>query len=115
MEILTVGILKQHCRYDCNDLDYTAEACCMDAEKYIQEIMGKTFDDIRKEYGEIPKSIEFACIQLAGSMFEDAMIQTPSCMRGVPHTIGLLVNPYSKQEGLLIRIENVSNKIKERL
>jgi len=115
MEILTIETLKQHCRYDCNDLDYTAEACCKDAESFLQEIIGKTFDDIRREYGEIPKSIEFACIQLAGRMFEDDMIQTPSCMRDIPHTIGLMVSPYSKQDGILNRIESVKNKMKNRL
>ena len=114
MELLTTEFIMRNARVEYPD---TIQKYADSAEMYVAEIAGKTFDEIRTEYGNIP--VEFAMVSL---IVADKLLQygepnpyTGMCLPlygfKLPYAAQYLIKKYSKP-GIEKRIEDIENRIK---
>ena len=66
MKVLTVEKIKSYSRTEANYTPEIFEMVGNAAEEIVQEVLGKTIDDIRIEFGERNmRTIDFACCIVA--------------------------------------------------
>ena len=112
MELLTIEDIKKHSRYDFNNDDPLAEAYGIHAESIIQQILGKTFAEVKTEHeGIIPDNIRHASLMMASRLFEMDAAGVPLAFQEVPTLFGVLLEPYAKK-GIMQRIETVNMQLK---
>lgn len=96
MKWLTIGDIKQHSRIDyaCEDalLELYGEA----AEDTTLNALGKTYDELIDEYGEIPAAIRQASLMLVENSYANRSPVTPGNLSSVPYTFDFLIKPYAK-------------------
>ena len=115
MELLTIDDIKKHSRYDFNNDDPLAEAYGLHAETIIQQILGKTFAEVKTEYdGDIPVNIRHASLMMASRLFEMDAAGVPLAFQEVPPMFGVLLEPYAKK-GIMQRIQTVNMQLKGHL
>lgn len=115
MELLTIDDIKKHSRYDFSNDDPLAEAYGLHAETIIQQILGKTFAEVKTEYdGDIPVNIRHASLMMASRLFEMDAAGVPLAFQEVPTMFGVLLEPYAKK-GIMQRIQTVNMQLKGHL
>ena len=108
MKVLDYNLIDRNMRCDTDFAYKYADS----AEFYVQEIAGKTFDELEKEYDGIPGVFRTASLAILGSLVE---FNTPNPYTGItpsgacfhfPYTVKALIWEYSKP-GIDERIESI--------
>lgn len=112
MELLTIDDIKKYSRYDFNNDYPLAEAYGLHAETIIQQILGKTFTEVKTEHdGNIPDNIRYASLLMASRLFEMDAAGVPLAFQEVPTVLGVVLEPYAKK-GIMQRIQMVNMQLK---
>lgn len=114
MQLLTTSFIMQHARvlYPDTHLKY-ADA----AELNVQDIVGKTFDEIEDEYGTIPKEFAIASLMVADTLIEygepnpHTGLLVPMSGFKLPFSLKSLLEKYSKP-GIEDRIAYIENMLR---
>jgi len=112
MRILDYNLIQRNMRCDADFAYKYANS----AEFYVQEIAGKTFGELEKEYDGIPGVFRTASLVILGSLVEfnepnpcTGMIPSGSCFH-FPYTVKALIWEYSKP-GIDERIESIEKML----
>lgn len=96
MKWLTLEYVKAHSRieYDCEDslLELYAES----AEESVLNWIGRTYDDVLSEFGEVPKPLYHAALMLVDLSYQQRSAISMQNLYAVPYTFDFLVKPYMK-------------------
>ena len=100
MDIITIDMVKQHCRIDWYDpdpekqrkIDETIKKCANLAEGMVYNHIGKGYFTIMKEYGEIPLAIRHAVLMAASDMILGRLSTEDN------EAFKALLKPYKKKE-----------------
>lgn len=97
MRIVTLEEVKAHSKVEleCESerLVQTAEA----AEEAIENMLGRTYDDLIDEKGCVPVSVKLGILMLTTHLYDNNIV-SPVPMSSVPYTIDPLLRPYMKWE-----------------
>ena len=107
MEVITIEKIKLMLRIETDEENGVLEKYGNRAEEIVQEIMGRDFEEIRKIYGHVHVGIIHACLIVAEKLYMFDVDLTPSSMRKLPFTIGVLLEIYSKK-GIMQRMQSVN-------
>ena len=105
MEVLTVEKLKWYSRTEVPYAPEIVEMVGDAAEEIVQDIVGKTFDEMRTEYGTIPETIDTACCLVAAQILEPMVHKDLIISMDLPKVLGPLVEPFAKP-GICRRIQS---------
>jgi len=96
MKFITLDDIKEQCR-----IDGSCEAKVLNlygnaAEATLLNYIGMTYDEIVKEYGDVPTPIKQAALMLVDTSYQYRSPISPNSISLVPYTFDLLVKPYVK-------------------
>lgn len=96
MNWLTLELIHKHCRIDDNDEDELLTLYGESAEETVENIIGKSYNDMLEEYGAVPKAIIQAGLMLVENARTNRSPVTPMSMYTVPYGFETIVKPYMK-------------------
>jgi len=96
MKWLTLKYIKKHSRidFDCEDdlLDLYGE----DAEQTVLNICNRSYEDIMETYGEIPKPLYVAALQLVEVNYNHRSPDSMNNLYAVKYSFDMKVKPYMR-------------------
>jgi len=96
MKWLTLKWIKEHSRidFDCEDdlLDLYGE----DAEQTVLNICNRSYEDIMETYGEIPKPLYVAALQLVEVNYNHRSPDSMNNLYAVKYSFDMKVKPYMR-------------------
>ena len=96
MRWVTLEYVKKHSRIDYSAEDEILDLYCQSAEETVLNIIGRTYDEVVEQYGEMPKALVQAGLMLVDvSYLQRSPVSTVS-MYAVPYTFDMLVKPYMR-------------------
>ena len=111
MKVLTVEKIKLFSRTEGNYTPEIFEMVGNAAEEIVQEVLGKTFDEIRTEYGERNiRTIDFACCIVAAHILEPMVHDDLIANMELPKCLGPLVEPFARH-GICSRIQSMDEHL----
>ena len=111
MKVLTVEKIKLYSRTESNYTPEIFEMVGNAAEEIVQEVLGKTFDDIRTDYGERNiRTIDFACCIVAAHILEPMVHDDLIVNMELPKYLGPLVEPFARH-GICRRIQSMDEHL----
>ena len=86
--------IKAHSRidYDCEDdlLELYADS----AEETVLNMLGRSFEDLLEECGEVPAPVKQAALMLVDLSYKERSPISPQQLYAVPYTVDVLIKPY---------------------
>lgn len=86
--------IKAHSRidYDCEDdlLELYADS----AEETVLNLLGRSFEDLVEECGEVPAPVKQAALMLVDLSYKERSPISPQQLYAVPYTVDVLIKPY---------------------
>ena len=111
MKVLTVEKIKLYSRTEGNYTPEIFEMVGNAAEEIVQEVLGRTFDEIRTEYGERNiRTIDFACCIVAAHILEPMVHDELTESMELPKYLGPLVEPFARH-GICRRIQSMDEHL----
>ena len=96
MKYMKLDYIKQHSRIDYNDEDALLELYADSAEQSVLNIIGRTYEELVREYDGVPPAIVHATLMLVDVSYQFRNPISSQNMANVPYTFDLLVKPYMK-------------------
>lgn len=94
MRWLDLEYIKAHSRidYDCEDdlLELYADS----AEETVLNLLGRSFEDLVEECGEVPAPVKQAALMLVDLSYKERSPISPQQLYAVPYTVDVLIKPY---------------------
>lgn len=94
MNIITLDEIKKQARIDG---DYEDDLLAMygeSAEQTVLNLLGRSFESLVEEFGEVPAPIHHACLMLTAHNYTHREPASPQNLYSVPYTIDALIKPY---------------------
>ncbi len=86
--------IKAHSRidYDCEDdlLELYADS----AEETVLNMLGRTYENLIEECGEVPAPVKQAALMLVDLSYKERSPISPQQLYAVPYTVDVLIKPY---------------------
>jgi uncharacterized phage protein (predicted DNA packaging) len=94
MRWLDLEYIKAHSRidYDCEDdlLELYADS----AEETVLNLLGRSYDNLMEECGEVPAPVKQAALMLVDLSYKERSPISPQQLYAVPYTVDVLIKPY---------------------
>lgn len=94
MRWLDLEYIKAHSRidYDCEDdlLELYADS----AEETVLNMLGRTYENLIEECGEVPAPVKQAALMLVDLSYKERSPISPQQLYAVPYTVDVLIKPY---------------------
>jgi uncharacterized phage protein (predicted DNA packaging) len=96
MKWLTLDYIKEHSRIKYSDEDKLLELYGSIAEKMVLNVIGRTYEDMVEEYGEMPEELMEAALMLVDVSYMQRSPVSQTNLYVVPYTFDFLVKPYMR-------------------
>ena len=96
MRWVTLEYVKKHSRIDYSAEDELLDLYCQSAEETVLSIIGRTYDEVVEQYGEMPKALVQAGLMLVDVSYLQRSPVSVTSMYAVPYTFDMLVKPYMR-------------------
>lgn len=96
MRWVTLEYVKKHSRIDYSAEDELLDLYCQSAEETVLNIIGRTYDEVVEQYGEMPKALVQAGLMLVDVSYLQRSPVSVTSMYAVPYTFDFLVKPYMR-------------------
>lgn len=96
MRWVTLEYVKKHSRIDYSAEDEILDLYCQSAEETVLNIIGRTYDEVVEQYGEMPKALVQAGLMLVDVSYMQRSPVSQTNLYAVPYTFDFLVKPYMR-------------------
>lgn len=96
MKYMKLDYIKAHSRLDYNDEDALLELYADAAEQSVLNTIGRTYEELLKEYGSVPAPLIHATLMLVDVSYQHRSPVSAQNMSTVPYTFDMLVKPYMR-------------------
>ena len=90
----SIDYVKRHSRidYDCEDAEL--EMYIVSAEQTILNLLGRTYEDVIENYGDVPAPIRHATLLLVDNSYQHRTPIEPVQLYAVNYSFDLMLKPY---------------------
>lgn len=96
MKWLTTDWIKKHSRIDFDVEDDLLELYGEDAEQTVLNICNRSYEDIMETYGEVPKPLYVAALQLVEVNYNHRSPDSMNNLYAVKYSFDMKVKPYMR-------------------
>ena len=96
MKWLSIDFIKQHSRIDFDIEDELLELYGDDAEQTVLNVINRDYDEVMELYGEIPKPLWVAALQLVEIDYNQRSPVSAQSMNAVGYGFEMRIKPYIK-------------------
>lgn len=94
MRWLDLEYIKTHSRIDYDCEDYLLELYADSAEETVLNLLGRSYDNLMEECGEVPAPVKQAALMLVDLSYKERSPISPQQLYAVPYTVDVLIKPY---------------------
>ena len=96
MKWLTLDWIKKHSRIDFDCEDTLLELYGESAEDTVLNVIARSYAEVIKLYGEVPKPLYVAALMLVETSYTQRAPISQQNMYAVPYAFDMMVKPYMK-------------------
>ena len=96
MKWLTKEWIKKHSRIDFDCEDELLELYGESAEDTVLNVIGRTYEDVMENWGEVPKPLFVASLMLVEVSYTQRAPISQTNLYTVPYAFDMMVKPYMK-------------------
>lgn len=96
MRVLTLSLIKAHCRLDENDEDELLALYGDAAEQFVWSYIDRDYVQVLDYWGEIPAPLVQGMLMIVANSYANRTPISPANLYMVPYTFDALVRPYMR-------------------